>query len=491
MNALALIIGNADYNQEKDKLINAVNDANDFARKLVNLGFVVNKITNCNREQFDREVRKFGEDLKKFDIGLFYFSGHGLQIKGKNYLTAIDTSFADDISAIHTSFPLDEIIDYMQAAKPIIKILILDACRNNPLPSQYRSINSEGLAPIYAPKGTIIAFSTSPGEKAMDYGAGRNSIYTGALLNHIDDINVPIEDFFKRVRTTVYTLSNGKQTSWEHTSLIGNFYFNSGQLIHSIDLPYKKEHIADELFNSNGSEIEEIIKDLKSHDWYQQSPAINKLNRIDKNSIDESMRFLLGRNILQTAIGGEFAANSIIKNLDEWLNDWFTGEENHVLNGILFEIYFNSKGQFRQRNFKANLIDDIFKLEKIERFKFSFDFIGNQLNPFHEYLFYIPSHPPKTLPIELQFEKEKYMIGEKERTIHRLVSIKLHDIEIMEPYENNDFNTISVSFDKFQERLKEILCVPVYRLRLSMNVEKDSLKIIHIPWELKVNKMKQ
>jgi len=490
MNALALIIGNAEYNQDKDKLVNAVNDANDFSKKLVNLGFVVQKETDCNREQFDRNIRKFGEDLKKFDIGLFYFSGHGLQINGKNYLTAIDTSFADDISAIHTSFPLDEIIDYMQAANPIIKILILDACRDNPLPSQYRGVNLGGLAPVYAPKGSIIAFSTSPGEKAMDYGAGRNSIYTGSLLNHIDDINVPIEDFFKRVRTSVYTLSKGRQTSWEHTSLIGNFFFNSGQLIHSIDLPYKKEHIVDELFESDGSEIQDVIKNLKSHDWYKQSPAINKLDRIDKQSIDESERFLLGRNILQTAIGGEFAANSIIKNLDEWLNGWFTGEENHVLNGILFEIYFNSKGQFRQRDFKAGLIDDVFKLEKNARFKASFEFIKNQLNPFHEYLFYIPSHPPTTLPIELQFEIEKYMRGDTERTAHRLISIKLHDVEVMEPYADNDYDTISVSYENFKEKLRDVLCVPLERLRLSMNIDENELKVIYMPWELKATKIK-
>jgi len=421
---------------------------------------------------------------------LFYFSGHGLQIKGINYLTAIDTNFADDISATHTSFPLDEIINYMQAAKPIIKILILDACRDNPLPSQYRGINQDGLAPIYAPKGSIIAFSTSPGEKAMDYGAGRNSIYTGSLLNHIDDINVPIEDFFKRVRTSVYTLSHGKQTSWEHTSLIGNFYFNSGQLVHSVDLPYKNEHIVDELFDSSGSEIDEIIRKLKSYDWYKQSPAIKKLARIDKSSIDESTRFLLGRNILQTAVGGEFTANSIIKNLDEWLKDWFTGGENHVLNGILFEIYFNSKGQFRQKDFKDSLIYDIFKLEKVERYKPSFDFIKSQLTPFHEYLYYIPSSPPTTLPIELQFDEEKFMREDVEKTAHRLISIKLHDVEILEPYSGNDYDTISVSYDQFREKLREVLCVPLNRLRLSMNIEEENLKMIYMPWEFKVNKMK-
>lgn len=489
MNALALIIGNADYNAEKDKLINAVNDANDFGHKLVNLGFVVNKVTNCNREIFDREIRKFGTDLKKFDIGLFYFSGHGLQIKGQNYLTAIDTSFADDISAIHTSFPLDEIIDYMQAANPIIKILILDACRDNPLPKQYRSVQIDGLAPIYAPKGSIIAFSTSPGEKAMDYGAGRNSIYTGSLLNHIDDANIPIEDFFKRVRTSVYTLSNGKQTSWEHTSLIGNFCFNSGQLIHSVDLPYKKEHITDEEFDSDGSEIEEVIEKLKSHDWYTQQPAINKLGRINKQEIDESTRFLLGRNLLQTAIGGEFSANSIFKNLDEWLKDWFTGDVNHVLNGILFEIYFNSKGQFRQSNFKVGLIDEIFTLEKNEKYKKSFEFIKEQLNPFHEYLYYIPTYPPTTLPIELLFEEQKYTRQGEERTAHKLISIKLHNKEIMVPYDESDFDTVTVSYSQFLEKLCAVLCVPTKRLRLSMNVEKDKLKMIYIPWEFKVSKI--
>lgn len=113
MNALALVIGNAEYAQEKDKLINATNDADDFAAKLLNLGFIVQKKNNCTLQIFDREVRKFGEDLKKIDVGLFYFSGHGLQIDGRNYLTSIDTSFVDSISAKHTSFPLDEIIEYM------------------------------------------------------------------------------------------------------------------------------------------------------------------------------------------------------------------------------------------------------------------------------------------------------------------------------------------------------------------------------------------
>jgi uncharacterized caspase-like protein len=486
MNALALVIGNASYIAEKDRLINAVNDADDVAMKLLNLGFIVRKVTDCGREVFDREVRTFGEELKKFDVGLFYFSGHGLQIEGRNYLTSIDTSFADDVSAKHTSFPLDEIIDYMQKANPIIKILILDACRDNPLPSQYRGIQEVGLAPIHAPKGTIIAFSTSPGEKAMDYGSGRNSIYTGALLNHIDDTNIPIEDFFKRVRTSVFTLSNGKQTSWEHTSLIGNFYFNSRQLIHSIELPYKNECIADENFLTTGSEIDKMIDALRSYDWYKQQPAFGLLSQIPPRNIDDSSLFLLGRNILQTATGGEFTANSIFKNLDNWLAKYSFNGQNHVLNGILFEIYFNSKGQFRQKNFKNGFIDEIFKLQINPAFQKSFEFIVKQLIPFRDFLFYIPYIPPTALPIEIKFEPLEYELHGTTKKEHKLISVKHEEIELLN--EDDQECETTTSFKDFLQKLHMELCVPSNLLRLSMNVEQNELKKIRIPWEFKLSK---
>lgn len=491
MNALALVIGNANYTLDKDKLVNAVNDAEDFGNKLMNLGFIVKTVTDCTAETFDREIRAFGTELEKFDVGLFYFSGHGLQIDGKNYLTAIDTGFFDDVSAKHTSIPLDLVIDYMQKAKPIIKILILDACRDNPLPSQYRSGQVQGLAPIHAPKGTIIAFSTSPGEKAMDYGAGRNSIYTGSLLNHINDPNIPIEDFFKRVRTSVFTLSNGKQTSWEHTSLIGNFYFNSGQLVHSVDLPYKPEYIADENFQSDGSDIDLVIEDLKSHNYYTQKPALDKLRSIKPSSMDESSLFLLGRNILQTAIGGEFSAMSTIKNLDTWLQKYSDKDNsNHVLNGILFEIYFNSKGQFRQKNFKNDLIEEVFKLQTNKLYTPSFEFIVKQLAPFSKYLYYLPTVPPMALPIEVKFEPYEYKMPswDKPKIAHKLISVKHTEIELLQPYTDDDWNTTMVSFEQFEEKLCKQLCVPKDRLRLSMNAKPEEVKRVDIPFDLELAK---
>lgn len=484
MNALAFVVGNANYNGDHNKLINAVNDANDFAEKLLNLGFIVIKSIDCTNEDFDRGIHQFSDQLKDHDVALFYFSGHGLEIDGKNYLTSIDTSFVDSISAKHTSIPLDEVLDYMQKGKPIIKILILDACRNNPLPD--RGIN-KGLAPIHAPKGTIIAFSTSPGESAMDYGAGNNSIYTGALLNHIDDPNIPIEDFFKRVRTSVYTLSKGRQTSWEHTSLIGNFYFNSGQLIHSINLPYKKEYITDKDFVSNGSYIDEIISDLKSYNWYTQSRAIKKLYSVYPQDIDISTQFLLGRNILQTAIGGEFEATAIFNRLPNWLEKWFVKDENHVLNGILFEIYFNSEGRLRQSRFKSDFIDAIGELEGNKNFEKSFAFIQNQLLPFRDFIYYIPSPEPVSLPIDLILtEKEENMWGNVSKFL-KIESIKINGKEFINDSYAGNFTT--VDFPKLKEILHYELCVPINRMRISTNHAEDQIEI-RIPAFEKITKIK-
>lgn len=478
MNALAYIVGNAQYVAEKDRLLNAVNDANAIADKLMSLGFTILKRTDCTQEIFERGLLEFSEKLENYDVGLFYFSGHGLQIDGRNYLTMTNSSFVDATSAKYTSFSLDEVIERMQKKNIHIKILILDACRNNPLPE--RGPNP-GLAPVYAPKGTIIAFSTSPGETAMDYGAGENSIYTGAILRHINDKNIPIEDFFKRVRTSVYELSNGKQTSWEHTSLIGNFFFNSGQLLHSKNLPYRPDCVADMNFTSTGTDIDEIIEQLRSHDWYKQNPAIQKLRYIRLNDIDESSQFLLGRNLLQTADGNEFSAVDIFKRLGNWLERWSTIDgENHVLNGILYEIYFNSKGKFRRNCIKSGLIDNVLELEENAKFVKSFNFINHQLEPFFDYICYIPSPNPKSLPIDLRMEiDESDYFGRKiKRWILKSVSVNGKNI-IRET--NDEFSYTTMSMDNLKEYLKLQIGVPTSKMTISSNYDQQIANNIIVP----------
>lgn len=478
MNALAYIIGNSDYASENGHLVNAVHDADDISDKLMSLGFTVIKKTNCTNEDFDRTLHEFSDNLEKYDVALFYFSGHGLQIEGINYLTMTDTNFFDATSAKHTSFTLDEVIERMQKKNVHIKILILDACRNNPLPD--RGPNP-GLAPVHAPKGTIIAFSTSPGETAMDYGAGRNSIYTGALLNHIADKNIPIEDFFKRVRTSVYTLSNGRQTSWEHTSLIGNFCFNSGELVHSVGLPYRLECVADMNFVSTGSVIDSIIEQLRSHDWYKQNPAIARIRNVGPSNIDISSQFLLGRNLLQTADGNEFSALSIFDNLENWLKRWLLPDgQCHVLNGILYEMYFDSEGKFRREGMKAGMIDDVLALEINIQYAKSFEFIKNQLEPFEKFLCYIPSTEPKSLPIDIRVEEEEYeFYGHKcNRWVLKAISVNGKN------YLKSDFNEdlcTCVGFDKLKELIKMQMAVPSARMTITTNYNERLSKSIVVP----------
>jgi len=247
MKAKALVIGNANYNESK--LENTVNDAIDVGAILKRLGFEVDIITDVNRIEQDKAITDFATSLNKYQIGLFYFAGHGFQINNENYLAAIDTSVEDEPHARHTAFPLNIFLDYLDKATNDSTIIILDACRSNLTSrSWYRSIANSGLAPILAPKGTLIAFATSPGHTALDGTGTRNGVYTGALLENIAVQNIPVEEMFKRVRTSVYKLSQGKQTSWEHTSLTTPFYFNNGQLAHSSSIEYATYAIQDQLY---------------------------------------------------------------------------------------------------------------------------------------------------------------------------------------------------------------------------------------------------
>ena len=195
----ALVIGNADYPDGHD-LMNPVHDADDFGAKLKGYGFEAIVVTDCTAKEMEKSLKLFRASLDKHDVGLFFFAGHGMQIEGSNYLLALDTDMDSETDAKHSSLSLDKVVDVMSKSTAATKIIILDACRNNPWERKWqRSAATRGLASVYAPKGTIIGFATSPGETAGD-GDGRNGTYTAALLDHIDAPDCSIETMFKRVR---------------------------------------------------------------------------------------------------------------------------------------------------------------------------------------------------------------------------------------------------------------------------------------------------
>ena len=218
----ALIIGNANY--ESAPLKNPVNDARDVADTLKNLGFSVTLKTDANQRSMERAIRDFGNDLRGGGVGLFYFAGHGVQVRGNNYLVPISADIESEGDVKYETVDAGLVLAKMEDAANGLNIIILDACRNNPFSRSFRSAE-RGLARMDAPTGSILAYSTAPGSVAAD-GTGRNGLYTSALLKHIDTPGIDLPHLFMRVRRDVVKETNRKQVPWESSSLIGDFYFS-------------------------------------------------------------------------------------------------------------------------------------------------------------------------------------------------------------------------------------------------------------------------
>jgi uncharacterized caspase-like protein len=222
---VALVIGNASYKMAPLK--NPLNDAHDMAKALRGLGFEVIERQNLSREAFSGVVREFGDRLRGATVGLFYFAGHGLQVRGRNFLVPVDADIAREDEVPYRSFDVNEVLDKMDSARTPVNLVVLDACRNNPFARSFKT-SQLGLAQMDAPTGTLIAFATAPGSVAQDGDAGANGLYTGALLKHIATPGMAVEQMFKRVRVDVVAGSKSSQVPWESSSLSRDFSFAAG-----------------------------------------------------------------------------------------------------------------------------------------------------------------------------------------------------------------------------------------------------------------------
>jgi len=221
----ALVIGNSSY--AAGPLKNPVNDATDIAATLKRLGFDVILKKNAGMQDMENAIHDFGSRLKHGGEGLFFYAGHGVQIGGKNYLIPIGAKIDKETDAKYQAIDAEMVLDEMANAGNSVNIMILDACRDNPLGRSLRSAG-RGLAIISdAPQGMLITYSTSPGKTAAD-GEGRNSPYTAALIKYMTEPGQPVEQVFKKVRQTLTAQSGGKQIPWELSSLQGNFFFAPG-----------------------------------------------------------------------------------------------------------------------------------------------------------------------------------------------------------------------------------------------------------------------
>lgn len=224
----ALVIGNGNY--EGVPLHTPVNDADAMYSVLRSLGFSVVRKTDLNHQQMENEIRAFGARLRGGDTALFYFSGHGAQVKGINYLIPVGASLASADEIKYKAVNAEMVLGKMEQSGSQLNLIILDACRNNPFKG-FKSAD-QGLAPMVAPQGkeTLIAYATAPGSVAGT-GYESQSIYTKYLAAALKTPGLRIEDVFKRVRASVWKETSGEQQPWESTSLMKDYYLAGGTVI--------------------------------------------------------------------------------------------------------------------------------------------------------------------------------------------------------------------------------------------------------------------
>ncbi|MGB0911332.1 MAG: caspase family protein [Nitrospirales bacterium] len=219
----ALVIGNSQY--EVGALRNPANDARDIASSLTSLGFNVTLKLNATQELMEEAISQFGRTLYQGGVGLFYYAGHGVQVGGDNYLIPTGARIESESDIRYKGVNMGQILGKMGEARNGFNIIILDACRDNPFARNFRS-STRGLAVVRdaAPKGTLIAYATSPGKVASD-GDESNGLYTKHLLQNMNKPNLSIEQVFKRVLQGVERETNGKQSPWTSSSFSGDFHF--------------------------------------------------------------------------------------------------------------------------------------------------------------------------------------------------------------------------------------------------------------------------
>ena len=224
---VALVVGNGGYDGNKiSRLENPVNDAELMAKTLEKVGFQVDLVTDADQAKIKASIKKFGKKLVaagRDSVGLFYYAGHGVEIKGQNYLIPIGAEIEIEVDFGTDAVPADWVLSRMGAARNRLNMVILDACRDNPFQATVRG-ESPGLAPMNAPSGTLIAYAAAPKQLAKD-GEGKNSPYTEQLAKFLVEPGLKVEDVFKRVRVAVEAMTNEEQTPWENSSLRGDFYF--------------------------------------------------------------------------------------------------------------------------------------------------------------------------------------------------------------------------------------------------------------------------
>jgi uncharacterized caspase-like protein len=230
---VALVVGNANYKFGNISLANPRNDAEDVSAVLKSLGFEVKTTVDASKRDMDLALADFARRATDADSALFFYAGHAMQFQGRNYLMPTDAELEDEISVRYQTVGLQDVTAALDRANGV-KIMILDACRNNPLADRLQKavagaarsiVTTRGLARIDKAQGMVVAYATAADDVAQD-GQGRNSPFTSALLRRIQEPGLEIEMMFRRVAADVNAQTGGRQRPETTISLLSEYYLN-------------------------------------------------------------------------------------------------------------------------------------------------------------------------------------------------------------------------------------------------------------------------
>ncbi len=303
---VALVIGNSNY-QTAPKLANPGNDAQSVAQLLNSAGFEVTQATDLTRSDMVQVVQDFTNKVAARGPGavaMIYYAGHGVQVAGENYLLPVDAKISSPSDLPGNSLRLVDMMGTLESIPSRMRIVVLDACRNNPFPQ----INDagRGLAIVDAPNGSIVGYSTAPGMEAQD-GDGAHSPYTSAFLNVAREPNLPIEQLFKRVRLEVNNTTEGKQTPWESSSLTSDFYFFGDTAVAATRAPDRRPVVqaASNLPSRSVRQAYDYVLSEGSPEYYEEF-----IRLYPHDPLCDRIRLLLRNLVVATAWHKTVIANS-------------------------------------------------------------------------------------------------------------------------------------------------------------------------------------
>lgn len=466
----ALVIGINDYEHTDvyPKLRSAVKDADDIARKLTELNFDVDCSLDDDKDTVQMYWCNFLEKIakEKCEVAVVYFAGHGVMANQYDCLLmreAIAVSPYTGILPDSHSLKVQHLIDDMRANGDQMNIIIIDACRTmaNMRGTVARNFGTTTKVPFQ----TFIAYSTSPGKGAKDGTEKTNSPFAAALLNHIGDKNLPVEMLFKTVRKEIQ--ENGiDQLPWENSCLVDNFCFNHGQIERHYDSIYAKSCFTSAAGDRDACLVKSLMMNGKEN-------LLGKLATL-KKALTPPAIFGIGRAIAGLVKQKEIEAVEVLKYNKIGL---FTENgKNHLLNGILYGVYFDIEDRLcKPDGREMDILDELDRLFEQKEFDSSVNFIRHEMESFKDEIDYIPGDR-NTYKVYLEIESATEETTEDNHQVWVIKDMSIKDETDSLP----ETGKVCFNIKELRNAIRDQFWIPLAKIKCiySEKVENDDLFVL-------------